>query len=74
MLVGFLSLGPAPIHAQLSVLCVGEIDSGIVGQASGLLLEDYLSEVDTWFKLGEADVSNGGSLNERFGDSTKQER
>ena len=27
MLVGFLSLGSAPIHAQLSVLCVGEVDS-----------------------------------------------
>ena len=46
----------------------------IAGQPSGPLLEDYLSEVDTWFKSGEADVSNGGSLNERFVESTKQER
>ena len=66
----------ASIHpcSAVGTVCRWDRFQRVACQPSGLVLEVLAAEVDTWTKSGEADVSNGVSLNERFGDSTKQER
>ena len=51
------------------------IDSrGMPAHRVGRFWKFQLSEVDAWVISGEADVSNGASLDERFVDSPKQGR